>query len=200
MASRQILNVYSEQSRANTPPTMFAQPRRSTRADHLSRPSQPPIRALFETALLQACDALDGVTDGVVDNVPACVSKFNPSAARYTDYTGAFGPAGTTYSLQCTGAKNATCLSPAQIQAAIQINQGPRRNGSPVAAPAGAVAPDHVDNTVQGYAYDGGWMTTVGIPARKIGTATSVPGDATLGLGSLGLSLVCASGSELLCT
>ena len=29
-------------------------------------------------------------------------------------------------------------------------------------------------------------MTTVGIPARKIGTATSVPGDAALGLGSLG--------------
>ena len=29
-------------------------------------------------------------------------------------------------------------------------------------------------------------MTTVGIPARKIGTPTSVPGDASLGLGSLG--------------
>jgi feruloyl esterase len=118
--------------------------------------------------------------------VPACVSRFNPNAATYIDYNGALGPAGATYALQCTGAKSATCLSPAQIQAAIQINQGPRSNGSLVTAPAGAVAPDHADNTVQGYQYDGGWMTTVGIPARKIGTPTSVPGDASLGLGSLG--------------
>ena len=44
---------------------------------------------------------------------------------------------------------------------------------------AGAVAEDHVNNVAQGYAYDGGWMTTVGIPARKIGTGspTSLPGD-----------------------
>jgi hypothetical protein len=29
-------------------------------------------------------------------------------------------------------------------------------------------------------------MTTVGIPSRKIGPPNSVPGDAALGLGSLG--------------
>ena len=181
-----ILNVYLNNPALTQPPTPVAQPA-PEHTQPIIFPAFPTSdQALFETALMQACDALDGVTDGVVDNVPACVSKFNPAAATYRDYTGMFGPAGTAYSLQCTGAKNATCLSPAQIQAAIQINQGPRRNGSPVAAPAGAVAPDHSDNTIQGYQYDGGWMTTVGIPARKIGTATSVPGDASLGLGSLG--------------
>jgi feruloyl esterase len=181
-----ILNVYLSNPTLPQPPTMVAQPA-PIHSMPIIYPAFPTSdQALFETALMQACDALDGVTDGVVDNVPACVSRFNPSAATYRDYTGTFGPAGATYPLQCTGAKNATCLSPAQIQAAIQINQGPRSNGSPVLAPAGAVAPDHSDNTVQGYQYDGGWMTTVGIPARKIGTATSVPGDASLGLGSLG--------------
>jgi feruloyl esterase len=39
------------------------------------------------------------------------------------------------------------------------------------------VAQDHVDNIVFGYAYDGGWMTTVGIPARAIGRPSSAPGD-----------------------
>lgn len=181
-----ILNVYLNNPTLSQPPTMIAEPA-PMHAEPILYPAFPASdQALFETALMQACDALDGVTDGVVDNVPACVSRFNPTTARYRDYTGAFGPAGATYSLQCAGAKNATCLSPAQIQAAIQINQGPRHDGRPVSAPAGAVAPDHSDNTIQGYQYDGGWMTTVGIPARKIGTPTSVPGDASLGLGSLG--------------
>jgi feruloyl esterase len=181
-----ILNVYVNNPALPQPPTMVAQPA-PIHAMPIVFPAFPTSdQALFETALMQACDALDGVTDGVVDNVPACVSRFNPRTATYKDYTGALGPAGATYLLQCTGAKNATCLSPAQIDAAISINQGPRSNGAPVRAPAGAVAADHADNTVQGYQYDGGWMTLVGIPARKIGTAASVPGDAALGLGSLG--------------
>jgi feruloyl esterase len=181
-----ILNVYLNNPTLPQPPTMVAQPA-PIHSMPIIFPAFPTSdQALFETALMQACDALDGVTDGVVDNVPACVSRFNPTTATYIDYTGALGPAGATYSLQCTAAKNATCLSSAQIQAAIQINRGPRSNGAPVLAPAGAVANDHADNTVQGYQYDGGWMTLVGIPARKIGTATSVPGDASLGLGSLG--------------
>jgi hypothetical protein len=181
-----ILNVYLNNPALPQPPTMRPQAP-PLHAEPILFPAFPTAdQALFETALMQACDALDGVTDGVIDDVPACVRRFNPSTATYVDYTGALGPAGATYSLQCTGAKNATCLSPAQIQAAIQINRGPRSHGAPVAAPAGAVAPAHSDNTVQGYQYDGGWMTTVGIPARKIGTPTSVPGDAALGLGSLG--------------
>ncbi|MCL2429176.1 MAG: tannase/feruloyl esterase family alpha/beta hydrolase, partial [Alphaproteobacteria bacterium] len=49
-------------------------------------------QALLETALLQACDALDGVADGVIDNLPACRRKFDPAAATYTS-------AGVTYPL-----------------------------------------------------------------------------------------------------
>src|SRR6516164_238339 len=52
-------------------------------------------------------------------------------------------------------------------------------------APAGAVAHDHVDNTVFGYQYDGGFMASTGIPSRKIGTPTTTPGDYALGLGQL---------------
>ena len=146
-------------------------------------------QSLFETALLQACDALDGVTDGVIDNVPACQAHFNPVTATYIDYGGALGPANTQYSLQCTGAKNATCLSPAQIQAAMKIHQGPRTsNGSVVLAPE--AAPDPVSNVAQGYQYDGGWMTPPGIPTRKIGSSgpNSLPGDFSLGVGRIGFS------------
>src|SRR5262249_27301382 len=132
-------------------------------------------QALLETALLQACDALDGVADGVIDNLPVCRAKFDPATATYT-------AGGATYRLQCTGAKNATCLSPAQIQAVKKINQGPRDNkGRAIAVPAGAVADDHVTNIAQGYAWDGGWMTTASIPTRKIGSPTTPPGDFALG-------------------
>jgi hypothetical protein len=51
-----------------------------------------------------------------------------------------------------------------------KINQGPRNSkGQKIAAPAGAVAKDHVINIMQGFAWDGGWMTTVGIPGPIIG-------------------------------
>jgi hypothetical protein len=152
-------------------------------------------QALLETGLLQACDALDGVADGVVDNPPACKAKFDPATATYTS-------AGVTLPLQCTGAKNATCLSPAQIQAVKKINQGPRNSkGQKIAAPAGAVAEDHVTNAAQGYSWDGGWMTTVGIPLRKIGSPTMLPGDfflpgpgtlpgSSLGVGTFGYAFL----------
>jgi Tannase and feruloyl esterase/FG-GAP-like repeat len=138
-------------------------------------------QALAETALLQACDAMDGVMDGVVDNQPACQTRFNPANASWTDYAGAVGPAGATYPLQCTGAKNATCLSAAQIQWIQKVHQGARTStGLSIQSPAGAAAPNHVDNTVQGYAYDGGSYTTVGVPSRSIGSPTS-PGSYWVG-------------------
>jgi feruloyl esterase len=141
-------------------------------------------QALLETALLQACDALDDVADGVIDNAPACKAKFDPATVTYTS-------GGATYRLQCTGAKNATCLSPAQIQAVKKINQGPRNSkGQKIAAPAGAVAEDHVTNIAQGYAWDGGWMTTASIPARKIGSPGRAPGDFALGGSQFGYAFV----------
>ena len=65
-------------------------------------------------------------------------------------------------------------------------NEGPKNSlGHPIKSPAGGVVKDHADNTVRGYAYDGGYMTPSGIPPRKIGTPTSTPGDFGLGLGQI---------------
>jgi feruloyl esterase len=133
---------------------------------------------LFTKAILQACDGLDGTVDGVIDNLPACPAKFDPATYVFTD---------TQQPLQCTGPKQSTCLSAAQVSAVKQINQGPRTSsGETIEAPAGAVAHDHPDNTVLGYAYDGGYMAPTGIPARKIGTATTPPGDFGQGASQIG--------------
>ena len=179
-AIQQFLAAYQANPALTPPgPTYIAQSAPQAAEPHLYPGFPSSDQGLFETALLQSCDALDGVTDGVVDNLPACHARFNPVTATYTDYTGALGPANTTYPLQCSGAKNATCLLPAQIQAAVKTNQGPRTSsGVAVVSPAVATV-DPMDNGIPGYQYDGGWMATTGIPARKIGTssATSVPGD-----------------------
>jgi feruloyl esterase len=132
---------------------------------------------LFTSAILAACDRLDGLADGVVDNLPACWAKFDPATFVFPD---------SGLPLQCMGAKTATCLTSAQINAVKKINQGPRNSlGQPIKVPAATAARDHADNTVVGYAYDGGFMTPTGIPSRKIGTPTTPPGDFTLGLGQI---------------
>jgi feruloyl esterase len=132
---------------------------------------------LFTSAILAACDRLDGTADGVIDDLPACWAKFDPAAFAFPD---------TGQPLECTGAKNATCLSPAQIRAVKKINQGPRNAlGQALRAPAGAVARDHADNTILGYPYDAGFMSGAGIPSRKIGTPTSPPGDLVQGLSQI---------------
>ena len=175
---QQIRNAYLAQEPPLPPIAEVSEPAPQAPEPILGPAFPTSDQTLFETALLQSCDTLDGVADGIIDNLPACQARFDPATAMYTDYTGALGPAGKTYPLQCTGAKNATCLLPAQIQAAKHIAQGVRNSkGATVQAPAGAVAPDHVDNTVLGYAYDGGWMTTVGIPSRDIGSTRSPPGN-----------------------
>jgi hypothetical protein len=132
---------------------------------------------LFTSAVLAACDGLDGRVDGVVDNVPACRAKFDPATFVFPD---------TGMPLQCTGTKTQTCLSPAQIDAVKKINRGPRNSlAQAIRAPAGAAARDHADNTALGYVYDGGFMEPAGIPSRKIGTPTATPGDFALGLGQI---------------
>jgi feruloyl esterase len=162
-SQEQILNVYNANS--SLPPLSFVPQPAPQPPEPIVYPAFPVAdQALLETALLQVCDALDGVADGVIDDVPACKAKFDPATATYTS-------AGATYRLQCLGAKNPTCLSPAQIQAVKKINQGPRNSkGQKIAAPAGAVAEDHVTDTAQGFAWDGGWMSTVGIPLAQIGS------------------------------
>ena len=75
----------------------------------------PDIKAAFAPAdmklvadkVLERCDALDGVADGVVDNLPACQKAFDLKA------------------LQCTGAKTAQCLSGPQVTALHKVFSGP---------------------------------------------------------------------------
>jgi feruloyl esterase len=132
---------------------------------------------LLTSAILAACDRLDGVADGVVDNLGACSAKFDPATFVFPD---------TGQPLRCIGAKTDNCLSSAQIDAVKKINQGPRNSLSqPIKVPAATAVRDHADNTVHGYAYDGGFMAPSGIPSRKIGTPTTPPGDFTLGLGQI---------------
>ncbi len=132
---------------------------------------------LFQKALLQACDGLDGTIDGVIDNVRRCNKIFDPATYVFSD---------TGQPLQCTGAKSATCLSSGQVNAIKKIRQGARQSdGDLVHVPAGLTAHDHGDNIVHGYIYDGGYLTPSGISGRKIGTPTTAPGDYSLGLGQL---------------
>jgi feruloyl esterase len=178
-----ILNVYN--NNASLPPITYVPQPAPQPPGPILYPAFPVAdQALLETALLQVCDALDGVADGVIDNLPACVAKFDPATASYTS-------TGVTFQLQCAGAKNATCLSPAQIQAVKKINVGPRNSsGQPIVAPAGTVAEDNVTAIAQGYQWDSGWMATTGIPTRKIGNPNNVPGDFSLGVGTFGYAFL----------
>jgi feruloyl esterase len=61
---------------------------------------------LLHAAVLEKCDALDGVRDGVIENPLAC--HFDPEVLR------------------CAGLKNPGCLSEAQVEAVRAIYSGPR--------------------------------------------------------------------------
>jgi feruloyl esterase len=92
----------------------------------LSRPGAYPSPgkrlALFQAAL-QACDALDGVADGLVSNQAACEAAFDPATAKLN---------GTP--LRCPGGADVadTCLSDAQI-AAVKALNAPVRFAFPLA-------------------------------------------------------------------
>jgi hypothetical protein len=178
-AIEQWLKVYNTASPPLTPPTPATVPAPIPQApEQILYPAFPASDwALVETALLQACDALDGVADGVIDNQPLCNSTFDPATAIYVS-------GNVTHPLQCPGAKDATCLSPAQIHALKAIHEGPRTvDGRPVFAPSGAVAPYHSDNQLFGYLYDGIWAATSGLPGRDVGTSpTKAPGNWGSGL------------------
>ena len=60
---------------------------------------------LLHTAVAKQCDALDGLTDGLVLNLPAC--RFDPAI------------------LQCGGRKDQSCLSVAQVDALKTAFRGP---------------------------------------------------------------------------
>lgn len=132
---------------------------------------------LFTNAILAACDALDGLVDGVIDNAAAC--HFDPATFVFPS-SGVYGSIAPGMPLQCTGDKTPTCLTPAQVTATKKIAQGPRTsNGDGITSPDGT--------PLSGYPFDGGFMQPSGIPTRDIGTANSAPGNIGLGSGQLPL-------------
>ncbi len=66
----------------------------------LGKTYSDPELLLVRNAVLGACDALDGLADGIVDNQPACTAERVAPALQ---------------ALQCTGAKNDSCLSAEQL-------------------------------------------------------------------------------------
>ena len=142
---------------------------------HLSIP--PADQQLFTTAILAACDAKDGLVDGVIEDMGKC--KFNPATFVFPS-TGPYGSVAPGQPLQCTGAKTPTCLSVAQVNATLKIAQGPRTfDGRSIVSPDGT--------RLSGYPFDGGFMQPQGIPTRDIGSATTQPGNIGLGSGQLPL-------------
>ena len=72
-----------------------------------------PDLMLVRGAVLAACDSLDGLADGIVDNIPACTPALvNPQLSA----------------LQCAGAKAASCLSSLQISALQTAMAGPKNS------------------------------------------------------------------------
>ncbi|MFK4446066.1 feruloyl esterase [Caballeronia udeis] len=85
----------------------------------------------FNAAVISACDAKDGITDGQIDDPRQC--SFDPAT------------------LQCGagGAVPATCLTPAQVQSAKDIYAGPKRQST-----GASVSPGYALGS------EGGWATT----------------------------------------
>ena len=110
-------------------------------------------RKLVSDGMLAACDALDGAKDGLMFAAPSC--KFDPAV------------------LACKGAKTASCLSKAQVNAVKKVMAGPKASDGRQVYP--------------GYLWDTGITNTRGgLPGVLVGppipegptTATSMNVDA----------------------
>ncbi len=64
---------------------------------------------LVRTAVLKACDGLDGVADGIVADTTACTTQKVSQQLK---------------AVECAGAKDAACLTPAQALALVRVMQG----------------------------------------------------------------------------
>lgn len=90
---------------------------RSTQVSHLSPGSDilGPKMKLLNEAVLDKCDALDGLKDKLIANPAAC--RFDPAV------------------LQCKGATGATCLSKAEVTAVTAVYRGYRTRGGKLIMP-----------------------------------------------------------------
>jgi hypothetical protein len=117
----------------------------------LSRAYSDNDRALIVKGLLQACDALDGVADGLIENHQAC--RFDPAV------------------LQCTGARNDNCLSAAQVTALAKTMAGPRNSRGEQLYPG-----IPWETSIGGATWRGNWLgtSTTGVPNAARATNQSI--------------------------
>ena len=81
---------------------------------------QPQDLEVASAAILRACDNLDGLVDGIIDNYAACTNeKVYPALATFT--CSASGAHGNT-------PHGGTCLTAGQVQALKRIYAGPRNS------------------------------------------------------------------------
>ena len=91
-------------------------PKNSSGEPILSQSFSDADLKLIATGVLRKCDALDGASDGLIENYPAC----NYSVAE----------------LKCPAAKDVTCLSPQQVMAFDKVMAGPRNSAGVLLYPA----------------------------------------------------------------
>jgi feruloyl esterase len=152
----------------------FAEVARSSKLqDHDGRPlltrtfTDEDLR-LVSNAILQACDGLDGVKDGLIQDFPSCTTKtVEPWLSIMT----------------CRGAKDASCIAPEQAMALKKVFDGARTSRGET-----AYAPWAWDAGIGGKladAYNQGWR------AWKIGAYASETNSAiNLTLGASALPLI----------
>ncbi len=124
--------------------------------------------ALAANAILAACDGLDSLIDGIVDNYAACTNE-----VVYPKLD----------ALQCTGAKSASCLSSGQVAALKKIYAGPKNS--------------HGEALYTDWQWDAGISGLLSLRLWSLGTLAA-PGDPlvnnalnlTLGGGSLPMVFV----------
>jgi pimeloyl-ACP methyl ester carboxylesterase len=118
--------------------------------------------ALLAEGILDACDALDGLVDGMVDDLPGC--RFSPATLR------------------CPGAKDPTCLDAGQVGALERIFGGARNAAGEELYVGFPWDPGVGDPSPIGSLR--GW--TLGNPAVPVNSALNV----TLGAGALAFIFV----------
>ncbi|SFP61803.1 feruloyl esterase [Variovorax sp. OK605] len=90
----------------------------------LSAAFSPADMKLLTTEVLNQCDALDGLKDGIVDNWPAC--RFRPEALRCTGAKTAKTAKTAKMAQTAQTAKTAQCLTGTQVDALAKSFAGPK--------------------------------------------------------------------------
>ena len=154
----------------------------------------PPSKyGVINQAVLAACDASDGVTDGVIENPAAC--RFNPAV------------------LQCKAEDGPACLTAAQVATARQMYAGaahPRTNAEvlPGLAPGAELGwstiggPQPINFAVEAFKYvivgDPAWDGSRFDPLVDIDRALAADKDDGLGATSADLKAFFSRGGKLL--